>query len=238
MGSKTGGNTEPMPFVRKWGAAAAAAANSSEDGAVMNGPPPPPSEGASLFVKLLVAKTHIFTGHAVSMFQLQHPIMTHLPIHIVIAAVHVIAENVGNADDGHDLETAIATEDIAAAPEDAAGLETESDQGAEARIVRVIVHEIALAGTDSLPGHENALADTGRKRERKSRWSVTKSFVPDLILCGILVNHVFEFINVFEKAEVGLYSTSTNAAIRFNLELFSTPKIYLGGQKEIKDGFP
>ncbi|EPB80778.1 KH domain protein [Ancylostoma ceylanicum] len=44
----------------------------------------------------------------------------------------------------------------------------------------LIVRLSALSGTDAIPGHESALAETGRKRERKSRWSATKSFVPGM----------------------------------------------------------
>lgn len=34
MGSKTGGNTEPMPFVRKWGAAATDTNGAADNGSV------------------------------------------------------------------------------------------------------------------------------------------------------------------------------------------------------------
>ncbi|VDK64068.1 unnamed protein product [Cylicostephanus goldi] len=118
-------------------------------------------------------------------------ILRHIRIVTAAVLVHAIAENVENAGDDRGLEIVIVTEDIEVDPEDVVdrgignGQEVEVKDAREIALEitrrRLLLPEVALAGiagADGVPGSENAL--TERKRERKSRWSVTKSFVPGM----------------------------------------------------------
>ncbi|KJH47635.1 hypothetical protein DICVIV_06294 [Dictyocaulus viviparus] len=97
-------------------------------------------------------------------------IMMFLRIRIAIEAevVHVIAKI--DVVDVLVLLIVIDTRDVEVAQDGAAGHVTEN----------VLAAKAALSGTDVVLGSETALIEAGRKRERKSRWSATKSFVPGM----------------------------------------------------------
>ncbi|KAK6748306.1 hypothetical protein RB195_001120 [Necator americanus] len=174
MGSKTGGNTEPMPFVRKWGAAAAA----SDDGTIA--PPPPPDVSTPT------------SGHDTS---------THSHRDRSRSRDHKERRERRRRSRSGDRErhrrrrsrsrkrsrsrdrkrSRSRSKDRDRSSPPAAPTYTPAVPVIKEPVINPLMRpEVALSGTDALPGHENALTEAGRKRERKSRWSATKSFVPGM----------------------------------------------------------
>ncbi|PIO56675.1 hypothetical protein TELCIR_21925, partial [Teladorsagia circumcincta] len=96
-----------------------------------------------------------------------------LHTHIVIAVEVALAteKSAVNAVAVRALEIVIVIKDGEAVQEDAVGhvIVTEDDLAVEAAV-----------GPDGQPGTDPTMMEPGRKRERKSRWSVTKSFVPGM----------------------------------------------------------
>uniref|UniRef100_A0A0K0D1L9 peptidylprolyl isomerase n=1 Tax=Angiostrongylus cantonensis TaxID=6313 RepID=A0A0K0D1L9_ANGCA len=172
MGSKTGGNTEPMPFVRKWGAAAAASGSDDNTTPTIR------------FLQMIMTITRTLIVIEVEAAR----VIVRIVVVVVLVRAIVIVTREDEVAHGAAVGRVRGSDRVA-------GADRERDRVSpiaapahplgppmikEPLINPLMRPEVALSGTDPVVGQETALMEAGRKRERKSRWSATKSFVPGM----------------------------------------------------------
>ncbi|VDL65882.1 unnamed protein product, partial [Nippostrongylus brasiliensis] len=189
MSSKTGGNTEPMPFVRKWGAAAA----SGSDEVTVAPPPPPPLESESF---CYATSEHDGSVHS-------HRDRDRSRSRSRDRKDRRRRRSRSGDRDRHRRRRSRSrkrsksrdrrrsrSRSSPTNPDVFGGQKSFGTIGLMTpallwwtvviRSLGVYWNILAQSGANTLPGHETALVESGARRERKSRWSATKSFVPGM----------------------------------------------------------
>ncbi|WKY04646.1 hypothetical protein Q1695_005563 [Nippostrongylus brasiliensis] len=191
MSSKTGGNTEPMPFVRKWGAAAA----SGSDEVTVAPPPPPPLESYATSEHDGSVHSHRDRDRSRSRsrdrkdrrrrrsrsgdrdrHRRRRSRSRKRSKSRDRRRSRSRSRDRRDRDRDRDRSRDRSRERSPPAP-----TYTPAAPIIKEPIVNPLLRpEVAQSGANTLPGHETALVESGARRERKSRWSATKSFVPGM----------------------------------------------------------